>query len=407
MVTTQRYRRLRDRATAPSRCGSCERRAECPRREDNRNQCRVDREEPMDYSSHVHARVERTSGIAVPAAALTQRGRSADAAEHAEAQTAPVGRFGADFSLVPARAQARVGSVDDPLEHEAARLATRLAVSAAPVAPGPDPGASAGPGTLRRFSEAGDGRSEDALLLRKAEQGRGGGPVPVTATQVLGQGGTPLAAPERAYFGPRLGTDLSQVRVHSGPSAERAAEAVDARAFTLGEHVVLGSSHATGTAGRRELLAHELVHVAQYRKGLAEGGTAPVLRRKPKTGHKAPESTVPKECRDSAKACFSISRRRAWLLKPGRQVVSSVPALGGREGHPTPVGKFKVHFHDKHHVSSLYHAKMPYYVNFTDKVGFHAGSLSTRSHGCVHLSMEAAEQFFNYLKDGDLVDVVP
>lgn len=125
-------------------------------------------------------------------------------------------------------------------------------------------------------------------------------------------------------------------------------------------------------------------------------------------GHAGKSSSgVPGECRATAKACFSISRRTAWLLGPKRQVVLAVPALGGRPGHETHVGHFNVHFHDRNHVSSKYHAPMPFYVNFAPEIGFHQGSLSVQSHGCVHLSRDNAERFFNYLKDGDQVDVVP
>jgi hypothetical protein len=118
-------------------------------------------------------------------------------------------------------------------------------------------------------------------------------------------------------------------------------------------------------------------------------------------------SGVPSQCRANAKACFSISRRTAWLLRPGRHVVVAVPALGGRPGHPTPTGQFSVQFHARDHFSSRYHAPMPFYVNFTNEVGFHAGSLSVLSHGCVHLSRANAERFFDYLSNGDPVDVVP
>ena len=120
-----------------------------------------------------------------------------------------------------------------------------------------------------------------------------------------------------------------------------------------------------------------------------------------------PSTSCTAGCRSSAKACFSVSQRTAWLLRPGRVVVVAVPALGGRQGHPTPIGHFQVQFHDENHVSSIYHAPMPFYVNFAPQVGFHAGSLVVQSHGCVHLSRDNARRFFNYLQDGDPVDVVP
>ena len=68
-------------------------------------------------------------------------------------------------------------------------------------------------------------------------------------------------------------------------------------------------------------------------------------------------------------------------------------------------------YKDKDHRSSKYKVKgkgapMPFYVNFAPQVGFHAGSLTTPSHGCVHLSISDAEKFFNNLEVGDRVDVV-
>ncbi|MFF1689336.1 DUF4157 domain-containing protein [Streptomyces sp. NPDC058254] len=131
---------------------------------------------------------------------------------------------------------------------------------------------------------------------------------------------------------------------------------------------------------------------------------------------KKPLATVPvlAKCRNDARACFSISARRAWLLKPGKVVQLEVAALGGRKSNPTPVGKFTVI--DKHaiHYSSSYKdlrthkpAPMPHYVHFGPLLGFHAGSLTVESHGCVHLSPTAAKTFFDSLNIGDKVDVVP
>ena len=72
--------------------------------------------------------------------------------------------------------------------------------------------------------------------------------------------GQPLPASERAFFEPRFGRDFSNVRLHSGPAAGELARSVHARAFTLGDSIVLGA----GESGRR-LLAHELTHVVQQR----------------------------------------------------------------------------------------------------------------------------------------------
>ena len=77
---------------------------------------------------------------------------------------------------------------------------------------------------------------------------------------VLATGGRPLDATVRAELEPRFGVDFGRVRVHTGDRARSAAGSIGAVGFTLGRHVVLGAP-ATGAAGR-DLLAHELAHVA-------------------------------------------------------------------------------------------------------------------------------------------------
>lgn len=134
---------------------------------------------------------------------------------------------------------------------------------------------------------------------------------------------------------------------------------------------------------------------------------------KKKKKKRAP-TPVPAKCSNDARACFSISARRAWLLRANKVVQTEVGALGGRKGHPTPRGSFNVIDKDANHHSSKYKdpktgkpAPMPNYVHFAPQVGFHAGSLAVESHGCVHLSPAAAKIFFDNLKAGDKVDVVP
>jgi hypothetical protein len=66
----------------------------------------------------------------------------------------------------------------------------------------------------------------------------------------------------------RFGHDFSRVRVHADAKAAESSLAVNALAYTVGEHVVFGPNrydHATD-AGRR-LIAHELAHVVQQQAG--------------------------------------------------------------------------------------------------------------------------------------------
>ena len=60
------------------------------------------------------------------------------------------------------------------------------------------------------------------------------------------------------------GYDFSQIRVHTDARATESARAVNALAYTVGNHIVFGSGqHAPGTVSGRRLLAHELTHVIQ------------------------------------------------------------------------------------------------------------------------------------------------
>lgn len=66
-----------------------------------------------------------------------------------------------------------------------------------------------------------------------------------------------------AFFEPRLGRDLGPVRIHADAPAAASARALDARAFTVGHHIVFAAGRYTPrTPAGRRLLAHELVHVA-------------------------------------------------------------------------------------------------------------------------------------------------
>ena len=119
----------------------------------------------------------------------------------------------------------------------------------------------------------------NAAVSRMLEQGgrqhgAGGGhqqaaPAPVqrSAVQdVLSGSGQPLGAPLREEMEARLGADFSGVRVHTGEAARASAAEVGARAYTVGDHVVLGHGGAD-----KQTFAHELTHVIQQRQGPVAG----------------------------------------------------------------------------------------------------------------------------------------
>lgn len=88
--------------------------------------------------------------------------------------------------------------------------------------------------------------------------------VPSIVYEVLRSPGQPLDLDTRAFIEPRFGHDFSRVRVHTDAKATVSAQAVNALAYTVGCHVVVGEgNYAPGTNEGRRLLAHELAHVMQ------------------------------------------------------------------------------------------------------------------------------------------------
>jgi len=152
-----------------------------------------------------------------------------------------------------------VGQVDDPLEDEADRVAEHVMRIAEPqVAVGSQQVSPECSGCGEE--EEGSRRLQAKRALPEAEAGE----VPAAVTALLQSPGRPLEPGAREFMEPRLGRDLSDVRIHTGPSASHAAEAVTARAYTVGRNVVFRQGeYAPDTTEGRRLLAHELAHVLQ------------------------------------------------------------------------------------------------------------------------------------------------
>ncbi len=138
-------------------------------------------------------------------------------------------------------------------------------------------------------------RVADALLdssgrsgVGTAKEGRGGGQVSGVnkprsdvgdAVRAVGLRGTgqPLPRQWQHFFEPRLGLDLSGVRIHTDSHAQAAARRLGAQAFTMGRDVAFARDRwSPHSREGRSLLAHELAHVAQQS---GQSGPARVDRR--------------------------------------------------------------------------------------------------------------------------------
>ncbi len=123
---------------------------------------------------------------------------------------------------------------------------------------------------------------------------------------VLAEPGAPLDVTSRSLMETRFGHDFSRVRVHAGASAAESARAVDAAAFTVGNHVVAPQALTVATAAGRHLLAHELAHVVQ-----GHGSeTGPTVHRQaaPGTAHPGPATAPPAPSRPQREERLGIGR---------------------------------------------------------------------------------------------------
>jgi hypothetical protein len=83
-------------------------------------------------------------------------------------------------------------------------------------------------------------------------------------------GGQSLDRPTGGFMETRFGQDFSHVRVHIGHRAADSARAINALAFTMGNHIVFGDGqYAPHTNSGRRIIAHELAHTIQQGAGSA------------------------------------------------------------------------------------------------------------------------------------------
>lgn len=91
--------------------------------------------------------------------------------------------------------------------------------------------------------------------------------LPAAARDLLGShDGQQLDGNTRAFMESRFGRDFGSVRIHADAGAAASADALHARAYTVGQDVVFAAREfAPATDRGRELIAHELAHTVQQR----------------------------------------------------------------------------------------------------------------------------------------------
>src|SRR5689334_5513165 len=179
-----------------------------------------------------------------------------------------------------------IGPANDHYEREADSVADRVMRMTGPAEVENVQRQSAGNTAQLRLQRAAEdaGNDEDAEdgstgeepddMLRAKAAGTTPDTAPLIVHNVLESSGHPLDPAARAFMEPRFGHDFSQIRVHTDSFAAASAKAVNAKAYTVGSHVVFDDgNYAPQSDSGRALLAHELTHTIQ------QGGGGPMISR--------------------------------------------------------------------------------------------------------------------------------
>ena len=156
----------------------------------------------------------------------------------------------------PLQTQLAINEPGDRYEQEADRIAEQVLATPASAA------VSAARPRIQRFS--GDDIGQMAA-------------VPASVDQVVASPGRPLDPALQQDMEQRFGHDFDRVRVHSDMTAAQSARDLNAKAYTVGSHIMFGAGQfAPGLPDGRRLIAHELSHVLQQ-----SGPTTGLLQRAP------------------------------------------------------------------------------------------------------------------------------
>ncbi|MBA4175720.1 MAG: hypothetical protein C0505_04045 [Leptothrix sp. (in: Bacteria)] len=181
----------------------------------------------------------------------------------------PSGTTGSSPALLQ-RAPLRVSSPRDSAEQEAVQMARRVVQM-----PALQTAAAPGSAALQRAPLRVQ-RSPDVTAA--SDTG--------ARIQAARSGGTPLPRTLRQFMEPRFGADFGAVRLHADGEAAALSQRLQARAFTVGEHIYFGRGQFNPeTSAGRELIAHELAHTVQQgaatRQPKAQRSAAPTLTAQP------------------------------------------------------------------------------------------------------------------------------
>ena len=113
----------------------------------------------------------------------------------------------------------------------------------------------------KKLQKKEDKKDEEKLHRKEAATSSATNPSNYIST--ISTGGDNLPAKDNHFFSTKMGYDFSNVKIHTDKAAADSAEAVNAKAYTVGNHVVFNEGRYNSGAEGKKLMAHELTHVMQ------------------------------------------------------------------------------------------------------------------------------------------------
>jgi len=195
------------------------------------------------------------------------------------------------------------------------------------------------PYDIERRNRHSEQRSEEAVQ-RMGPAGETG--VPDSVRDVISSSGQSLDASIQRAMEDRMGDSLGDVRVHTGPQAAEACDEINARAFTVGNHVAFNSGeYDPESAEGQHVLAHELAHVRQQ-----TGGAVSMLPQEDVGLEIDPDPALEREAEETAQRVMEggklgIQRMKATEFHVQRVAVGDDGTFMGYDVGPLNLGGSK------------------------------------------------------------------
>jgi len=184
-----------------------------------------------------------------------------------------------------------------------------------------------------------------------------------------------------------------------------AVTAIAVAVATSGSAGVTAGTRLTGDIGPDNAASSAGLAWAYAAPAVINAGPAVVTQVPPQDTPLALTAQDRADCPAAATACVDLTRHLTWLQNDGKVSFGPVRMEPGKPGsgpHATPAGTFHVQWKaGPDFVSDIYNEPMPWATFFAPGgVAFHGGSLTSWSHGCVHLTVANAHYYNQHLPIG-------